>query len=213
MSLQTILNEKKADFERNADEFKKQAFKRGIEHVEQSGVLNKAKQVGDLAPDFTLNNALGKPIALKDHLKKGNVILTWYRGGWCPYCNLTLRALQADLKNFKALGANLIALTPELPDNSISTSKKNELEFEVLSDVGNEIAKAYGTVFKLADEVSEIYNASFGLNTYNGDASNELPIAATYIINEQGKIIYAFLNEDHRTRAEPSELINFLKRS
>ncbi|MEP1487148.1 MAG: peroxiredoxin family protein [Algibacter sp.] len=213
MSLQTILNEKKADFERNADEFKKQAFKRGIEHVKQSGVLNKAKQVGDLAPDFTLNNALGKPIALKDHLKKGNVILTWYRGGWCPYCNLTLRALQADLKNFKALGANLIALTPELPDNSISTSKKNELEFEVLSDVGNEIAKAYGTVFKLADEVSEIYNASFGLNTYNGDASNELPIAATYIINEQGKIIYAFLNEDHRTRAEPSELINFLKKS
>ncbi len=210
-SLKSELDEIKTNFARKADDNKKRAYKEGIESVEKSGIVKTAKQVGDEAPGFTLNNALGKPVSLSEYLKRGKVVLTWYRGGWCPYCNLTLRALQEELSNFKAQGASLIALTPELPDESISTSEKHDLTFEVLSDVGNEIAKKYGVVFQLTDEVAEMYNQSFELNKHNGDKSNELPLAATYIINEKGEIVYAFLDADYRNRSEPSELTEFLK--
>ena len=212
-SLKSKLEEKKAKFELKADDNKKRAYKEGIASVEQSDVISKAKQVGEKAPNFTLNNALGKPVELKDYFKKGKVVLTWYRGGWCPYCNLTLHQLQQELPNFKANGASLIALTPELPDKSISTAEKNDLEFEVLSDIGNKIANEYGIVFKLTDEVAGMYNKSFDMNSYNGDKSNELPLAATYIINENGEIIYSFLDADYRNRAEPSKLTTFLKKN
>ena len=188
-SLKSKLEERKSTFALKADENKKKAYKEGIEYVENSGIVSSAKQVGDVAPDFTLTNALGKSVSLSEYLKKGDVVLTWYRGGWCPYCNLTLHALQEELPNFKAQGASLIALTPELPDNSISTTEKNELEFEVLSDIGNQVAWEYGIVFKLTNEVAKMYNQSFELNNHNGDESNELPLAATYIINQEGKII------------------------
>lgn len=210
-SLKSKLEELKTNFANKADDNKKRAYREGIESVEKSGIVNTAKQVGDKAPDFTLNNALGKPVTLSEYLNKGKVVLTWYRGNWCPYCNLTLHELQEELSNFKAQGANLIALTPELPNESISTSEKHNLQFEVLSDVGNKVAKEYGIVFQLTDEVAEMYNQSFDLNNHNGDESNELPLAATYIINEKGEIVYAFLDADYRHRAEPSELTDFLK--
>ncbi|MEE4260098.1 MAG: peroxiredoxin-like family protein [Bacteroidales bacterium] len=212
-SLKSKLEEKKANFELKADDHKKRAYKEGIESVENSGIVASAKQVGNKAPDFTLNNALGNPVSLSDYLKEGKVVLTWYRGGWCPYCSLTLNALKEELANFKANGATLIALTPELPDESISTSEKHHLQFEVLSDIGNKVAREYGIVFKLTDEVAAMYNQSFELNRYNGDESNELPLAATYIIDEKGEIVYAFLDADYRNRAEPSEITDFLKKN
>lgn len=210
-SLKSKLEQRKVDFSQKANDNKKRAYAEGIESVNKSGIVKTAKQVGDVAPDFTLNNALGQPVKLSDYLKKGKVILTWYRGNWCPYCNLTLHALQEELSNFKAHGANLIALSPELPDESISSSEKHDLEFEVLSDIGNKVAKEYGIVFQLTDEVAGMYNQSFDLNNHNGDESNELPLAVTYIINQEGKIVYAFLDADYRNRAEPSELTDFLK--
>ena len=208
--LQSKLEAKKASFEAKADDNKKRAYKEGIESVEKSRITRTAKQVGQKAPNFVLKNALGKPVELKDYLKKGKVVLTWYRGGWCPYCNMTLNDLQQELANFKKNGANLIALTPELPDKSISTAEKNKLEFEVLSDVGNKVAKQYGIVFKLTDEVAGMYNKAFDMKGYNGDESNELPLAATYIIDENGEIIYAFLDADYRNRAEPSDVVKAL---
>lgn len=210
-TLKSMLDEKKKNFELKADDHKKKIYKEGIESVENSGILDKALKVGDFAPNFTLNNALGESVELYEYLKKGKVVLTWYRGGWCPYCNLTLHQLQLELPEFEANGANLLALTPEVPDKSLSTSEKHDLKFEVLSDIGNEIAREYGIVFKLTNDVADAYNSSFGMNEYNGDESNELPLAATYIINEDGKIVYAFLDADYRNRAEPSELTKFLK--
>ncbi len=213
ISLKEQLDETKAIFEQKADEYKKRVFNEGIDAVAQSGIYNQAKNVGDIAPNFGLKNATGKTVTLQEYLKKGKVVLTWYRGGWCPYCNLTLHQLQQELPNFKAEGANLIALTPELPDNSLNTAEKHNLEFEVLSDVGNEIADQYGIVFKLTEEVADIYNKAFDLLAYNGDESNELPLAATYVIDEKGKIIYAFLDAEYRNRAEPSEITKILKES
>jgi len=209
--LKAQLDQKKANFELKADTSKKRVYREGIESVRNSGILDNALNVGDLAPNFELVNALGDTVELYEQLKMGKVILTWYRGGWSPYCNLTLHELQNELPKFQTLGANLIALTPELPDSSLSTSEKNELKFEVLSDVGNDIARKYRIVFQLTDAVAERYNQSFGLNEYNGDTSNELPLAATYIIQQEGKIVYAFLDADYRNRAEPKDLTRFLQ--
>lgn len=210
-TLKSMLDERKLNFELKADDNKKKIYKEGIESVKESGILDKALNVGDFAPNFKLNNALGEPVELYDYLQKGKVVLTWYRGGWCPYCNLTLHQLQLELPEFEAVGAHLIALTPELPDKSLSTSEKHDLKFEVLSDIGNKIGKEYGIVFKLTNDVANAYNKSFGMNEFNGDESNELPLAATYIINEDGTIIYAFLDADYRNRAEPGELTEILK--
>lgn len=191
---------------------KNQIYADGIASVSSSGILSKALNVGDKAPDFTLNNVLNNPISLYEELENGPVVLTWYRGGWCPYCNITLRYLQEQLPEFKKLNATLLALTPELPDNSLTTAQKNKLEFTVLSDLGNNIGKEYGVVFKLTNEVASIYEASFGLNEKNGNANNELPLAATYVINKNGIIQYAFLSADYRERAEPAEIISVLKK-
>ena len=190
---------------------KKKIYADGITSVANSGVLDSALNVGDKAPNFTLKNALNEAVTLNDQLKNGPVVLTWYRGGWCPYCNITLHALQEKLPEFKQEGATLLALTPELPDNSLSTSEKNNLEFTVLSDIGNTVGKDYGVVYTLTDDVATSYNAGFGLNNVNGDNSNQLPLAATYVINTNGIITYAFLDADYTARAEPLEILSALK--
>lgn len=209
--LQDVLDAKKEAFNEKASEEKKALYAEGIEDVKKSGILEQAKNVGDQAPEFTLKNALGNEVSLQDYLEKGPVVLTWYRGGWCPYCNLTLHRLQEELPNFQAEGANLLALTPELPDSTLSTAEKNELTFEILSDLNNSVAREYGLVFKLIPGVAEAYQTGFGLHEYNGDESDELPLAATYVIDTNGIITYSFLHEDYRNRAEPKEILEALK--
>ncbi len=211
-TLKQQLDEKKSAFELKASNEKKRIYKNGIETIEKSGIIEAALKVGDKAPDFTLKNALSQDISLYKTIQSGPVVLTWYRGGWCPYCNITLAQLQQDLPEFTKMGAQILALTPELPDSSLSTKEKHQLDFEVLSDVGNKVARSFGVVFTLTPEVAEIYQKSFGLHQFNGDSSNELPLAATYIIDSEGIVQYAFLDADYRNRAEPLELINVLKR-
>ena len=213
VNLQSQLDAQKAAWTAKASDELKQIYKRGIQTVIDSGIYDQAKNRGDHAPNFTLQNANNQSVSLADYLAKGPVILTWYRGGWCPYCNLTLRQLQQELPAFKAAGANLLALSPELPDNSLSTAEKHNLEFEVLSDIGNAVARDYGIVFKLIPEVADIYQNSFDMITHNGDDSYELPIAATYIIQSDGTISYAFLDAEYRNRAEPAEILAALEAS
>ncbi len=209
--LQDVLDERRANFNEKATDEKKKVYAEGIQDILDKGILDKAMKVGDTAPNFTLTNATGEAVSLQSYLDKGPVVLTWYRGGWCPYCNLTLARLQEELPNFQAEGANLLALTPEVPDSSISTSEKHELTFEVLSDLDNTVAREYGVVFTLTPDVAEAYQNGFGLHEYNNSESNELPLAATYIINTNGEIVYAFVNEDYRNRAEPKDILTALK--
>lgn len=172
---------------------------------------SKALKVGDKAPNFTLKNALGKKVKLSALLKKGNVVLTWYRGGWCPYCNRALQSWQEALPELKAQGAIFIALTPELPDYSLSTKEKHHLQFEVLTDLNNEVARSYGLVFTLDEATATRYEQGFGLSAYNGNHLNQLPMPATYIIDQKGVIQYAFVNPDYTQRANPEEVIKKLK--
>lgn len=209
--LQEELDEKKANFELKASDEKKKIYAEGLDAVKASGITESALQIGDKAIDFKLKNAKGESVSLYEELKNGPVILTWYRGGWCPYCNITLHYLQEELPNFEKEGASLMALTPESPDSSLSTVEKHELKFAVLSDLNNVIAKKYGIVFTLTPEVAKAYQTSFDLHAYNKSESNELPMAATYIIDQKGIIRYAFLDEDYRNRAEPSDILKALK--
>lgn len=210
MSLKEQLDTYKAGFLERAAKEKIDAFDDGVEAVVKSGIVAKAINVNDQAPDFSLTNALGETVTLSEVLKKGPVVLTWYRGGWCPYCNFTLRSLQEVLPEINSKGASLLALTPELPDLSLSTAEKHALTFEVLSDVNNEVAEKYNIIFELTPEVKKYYDQGFGMLKYNGHDRPELPLAATYVINTDGKVIYAFLDADYRNRAEPSDILEAL---
>ena len=210
ISLQATLDNAKNAWEAKAPDQIKEIYAEGIADVVRQNLIATAKKNDDIAPEFTLTNATGKEVTLSEYLKKGPVVLTWYRGGWCPYCNMTLHYLQEQLSEIQLKGANLLALTPELPDKSMSTAEKHQLQFEVLSDVGNKVAKDYGIVFKLTDDVATSYQNGFYLHGYNGDESNELPLAATYVISQDGSIIYTFLDAEYRNRAEASDIFKAL---
>ncbi len=171
-----------------------------------------ALKVGSKAPHFTLTNALGQNVSLHSLLEQGPVVLTWYRGGWCPHCNIALHSLQEYLPEIEAQSATLVAISPELPDNSLSTQQKNELDFEVLSDQGNQVGKQYNIVYKLSSTKAAIYQAGVGLNKHNGDSSNELPIPATFIINPDGIIVWSYVNSDYKERANPQDIIRELQK-
>jgi peroxiredoxin len=210
MSLRNTLNEMKDNFNAKAPEEKKIAYEDGIKAVKESGVLDNAKNVGDNIPEFILPNSVGKTIKIEEELAKGPVVLTWYRGGWCPYCNLQLSAYQQRLDEIKSKGANLIAISPELPDNSLTTKEKHSLDFLVLTDQDNKIAEKFGIMFDLTSEVEKYYKKSFSFLDYYGTDEGRLPLAVTYVINKTGKITWAYVDPDYRNRAEPDDIIKAL---
>ena len=177
-----------------------------------TGIADNAPKVDDKLANFSLPNQSGTQVTLSDLIAKGPVIVTFYRGGWCPYCNLELKAYQDCLAQITAAGATLVAITPELPDASLDTREKNALQFQVLTDEGNSYAKELGIVFSLADALRPIYQG-FGidLEKYNGTDSFELPLAATYVVDEQGVIISAFVDADYTKRQDPLEVLEALK--
>ncbi|WPU96941.1 redoxin domain-containing protein [Mucilaginibacter sabulilitoris] len=185
-------------------------FTKFIGETDPAEIKSRALKMGETAPDFTLKNALGKAITLSAEIKRGPVILTWYRGGWCPYCNLALAYLQRFLKQFKEAGAELIAITPEKPDETLTIKEKHDLEFEILTDENNEIAKLYGGVHRLNKEVKDFYKDRGVFDHYTDDIQ-EFPVPATYIISPQGTVIYAFVESDYRQRAEPTFIIGAIK--
>ncbi len=193
------------------DEAKK-LFQEKAEELAQSGLAERGLRVGDMAPDFLLPDAWGNPVRLGELLREGPVVLSFYRGGWCPYCNLELRALQQNLPEFQKRGGKLVAISPETPDHSLATMEKNELQFLVLSDRGNRVARKFGLVFALPQELRPYYE-KFGINIpgHNGEYSYEIPIPATYVIDQAQFIRFAFVNTDYRKRPEPTEVLAALQ--
>ena len=178
-----------------------------------SGLAARALKVGDTARDFILPDVHGEPVRLRGLLDAGPVVVVFYRGGWCPYCNLNLRGFQRRLAEFRELGARVVAISPQLPDNSLSTREKDELEFPVLSDVGNKVARQFGIVFQLSDELVALYR-QFGhaLEDFNGaTGSRELPVPATFLINGNGVIRLAHVDVDYTRRLDPDDVIEALK--
>ncbi|GAC1299446.1 MAG: peroxiredoxin-like family protein [Ktedonobacteraceae bacterium] len=173
-----------------------------------SDITKHALQVGEHAPDFTLPDVLGKDVPLATFLAQGPVVLTFYRGEWCPYCNLQLSAYQRILPQIQELGATLVAVSPQTPDHSLSFVEKKGLTFSVLTDAGNRVARAYGLVYKLSDSLHNVYEQlGIILPEYNGDDSQELPISATYIFDQSGTIRTAFVDADFTHRLEPAAIL------
>jgi len=183
-------------------------MKKAIDDLVASDMISKAFKTGDTLPDITLQNAVGKTVSIQDILKEHKVIIAYYRGNWCPYCNLQLRALQQAIPDFEAKGAKLVAIGPETPDNSLTTKEKHELTFEVLSDIDMKVAHSLNLVYKLPSDLQELYK-KFGidLDANQGNENQELPIAATYVVEQDGTISYHFLEEDYKLRADPQEIL------
>lgn len=164
-------------------------------------------RLGSKAPDFTLKDQKGSEINLYQLLKQGPVVLKWYRGGWCPLCNLELKGLADKAAEISGLGASLVAITPELPDKAMTTVEKENLNFSVVSDIDNVVGRTYDLVYKLDAETADKYEKGFGLSQYNGNDKAEVPLPATYIIDQKGIIRYAFVNPDYTKRANVDDVM------
>ena len=208
MNLTQELNQFKAEFKANQPEEIKQVMAQATNDLINSKIAENSPSKGQKLPSFTLPNALGEKVSLDSLLSKGAVVISFYRGGWCPYCNMELRALQQALPEINAKGATLVAISPETPDTSLSTKEKNELSFEVLSDRGNVYAKELGLVFALPESLRPIYN-NFGIDipAHNGDSTFELPLPATYVIAADGTIVYSFADADYTQRLDPNKIV------
>lgn len=210
-SLQAVLDERKASWAANATEETITIYDDGIARIAEAGVVESMKQVGEQAPDFTLPNAVGQDVSLKTLLNDGPVIVVFYRGAWCPYCNLTLAAWQEQLETIQGLGGQLVTISPQLPDYSLTSQEKNALTFPVLSDVGNKVADAFGITTQITPEIIKLWEGKIDLEQHNGDDSAKLPLPATFLIEADGTIRYAHAHPDYRVRAEPSEVIAILR--
>ena len=190
------------------------AMERHITHLSESGIGRQAKQVGDQAPNIVLPDVHGQPFEVTRLLAKGPVIVTFYRGGWCPYCNLELKAYQAVLPRIAAAGASLVAISPEKPDDTVSTTEKNALTFPVLSDVGHQVGKAFGLVYSFTDELRSVYDGfKLDIPDKNGTPDDwSLPLAATYVIGTDGRILFADTSVDYRRRTDPLDVLQVLER-
>lgn len=190
----------------------KEAFEQGVRDVDALGLIKTSVQVGQKAPGFELPNATGTTTKLADMLAKGPVVVTFYRGGWCPYCNVQLDAMAQRMPEMKALGASVLAISPELPEKARVTKERGNLPFDVLSDHGNEVAGKFGISYELPEVVKGKLKGRVDFEAYNGaDVGAELPLAATYVIAPDGTVAWSYVESDYRTRAEPEDVVAALK--
>jgi peroxiredoxin len=216
MSLQDRLDTLKADFEAGRFPLKPSAqdletMRRATAELIASGQAQRALQTGDRAPEFTLNAPDGKPVSSRELLNSGPLVASFYRGVWCPYCNMELQALAAVLPEIAARGASLVAISPQTAANSRKSQRDNKLSFPILSDTGSEVANAFGIRFPLTDYLIETYKRfKNDLPAFNADPSWVLPMPARYVIGMDGVIAYAEVNPDYTHRPDPSELLPIL---
>lgn len=190
---------------------KKKVMDQALENLKKSNIEDKVIKVGKKIPDVSLVNAQGKKVKLSDLRKKGPVIITFYRGSWCPYCNAQLSNFQQNLVEFQKKGAQLVAVTPEKPDLSVLLAENKKLEFEILHDKDNKFASKLGLVFGVTRELKEIYQ-QFGidLEKSQGNADWKLPVPATFIVGKDGKIFYEFVDADYTKRASAEDILSAL---
>ena len=192
--------------------FAQALFEKLIRDLKAEGLEGKAVQVGDEIPAFSLPDALGNLVTSGELLTRGPLVIVFYRGAWCPFCNLELRALQESLPDIQSLGGQLVAISPMTPDNSLSLAEKHHLQFPVLSDRGLKVADEFGLVYSLPLEMRGFFQkAGIDLTNYNGDGSWKLPMPATYVTDHDG-IVVSRVSADWRERLDPLEIISALQK-
>jgi peroxiredoxin len=218
MALQDRLDALKADFESGRFPLKPsrealETMHRGTAELIESAQAQRARKAGDTAPEFTLLDPDGKPVSSRESLAKGPLVVSFYRGVWCPYCNLELQALQAALPEITSRGASLVAISPQTAPNSRKSQRDNKLGFPILSDVKSQVANAFGIRFALQDDLIDLYKSfKNDLPAVNDDPSWVLPMPSRYVIGTDGIIAYSEVNPDYTQRPDPSELLPVLDR-
>ncbi len=168
-------------------------------------------KAGDKAPMFTATDNNGKSFSLETALKKGDVVLMFYRGQWCPYCNKQMSQMNDSLSMITAKGATVVAISPEIQENVVKTIEKTKASFPVISDVKMKIMKDYQVNFNVPQATIDRYkNFGIDFNQVNGENGANLPVPATYVIGKDGKIKYVFFNPDYRKRASVKEIASYL---
>ncbi|CNG23730.1 Peroxiredoxin [Mycobacterium tuberculosis] len=192
----------------NRPEDAKAAINRAFADIGEQGLVP-GLAIGDRAPDFELPDARGGRVRLADRLATGPVVLTFYRGSWCPYCNLELRAYQSRLDEFAAQDASLIAVSPQAPDDAMSMSEKNALEYDVLSDVEQRVLDAYRIRFDLPAGITAhmLDSTLAALAKQQPDGHYSLPVPATFVLDRQGTVRARHVSMAYRTRMEPDEAL------
>jgi peroxiredoxin len=218
MALQDRLDALKADFESGRFPLKPsrealETMHRGTAELIESAQAQRARKAGDTAPEFTLLDPDGKPVSSRELLAKGPLVVSFYRGVWCPYCNLELQALQAALPEITSRGASLVAISPQTAPNNRKSQRDNKLGFPILSDVKSQVANAFGIRFALQDDLIDLYKSfKNDLPAFNDDPSWVLPMPSRYVIGTDGIIAYSEVNPDYTQRPDPSELLPVLDR-
>ncbi|HLZ64681.1 MAG TPA: peroxiredoxin-like family protein [Aliidongia sp.] len=219
MSLQAKLDAFKADFEAGKPPYSVpraviDVMHRATKELIASDAAAQALKVGDKAPAFTLKDPDGNEVSSLALLQNGPLVVSFYRGVWCPYCNMELQALQAALPEFQRQGASLVAISPQTPVNSRKSVRQNNLGFPILSDTHNDVAAAFGLRFALPDYLVELYkNLKNDLPNFNGDDSWTLPMPGRFVIGQDGTVLYAEVNPDYTRRPEPEDMIPALKQA
>jgi peroxiredoxin len=160
------------------------------------------------AQDFILMDSHGRPVRLQSLLERGPAVISFYRGGWCPYCNIELSEFQQALPEIELLGASLVAISPELPGDALATEQKNRLTFPVLSDVGNIVAKRFGIVRKPTAQLLALYRKS----QHRREGPSEFPIPSVFVIDQTRSIRMAYLEKDFRQHMAPAMAVGALKK-
>jgi peroxiredoxin len=219
MSLQAKLDAFKADFEAGKPPYSVprpviETMHRATAELIASGAASRAKRAGDVAPSFSLGDPDGNVISSEDLLKKGPLVVSFYRGVWCPYCNMELQALESAKPQFDKYGASLVAISPQTAPNSRKSVRQNKLSFPILSDVKGKVGAAFGLRFELPDYLIELYKSlKNDLPAFNDDPGWTLPMPARYVIGQDGTILYSEVNPDYTHRPEPEEMIPVLQRA
>lgn len=217
MTLQEKLDAFKGDFEAGKPPYNVpysviETMHRATAELIASGAAGRALKAGDKMPAFTLNDPDGKPVSSRDLLAHGPLVVSFYRGVWCPYCNMELQALQEALPAFEKLGASLIAISPQTSVNSRKSVRQNELSFPILSDEHNDVAAAFGLRFAMPDYLVDLYkDLKNDLPSFNGDDSWTLPMPGRFVIGQDGVILYAEVNPDYTRRPEPADMLPALR--
>ncbi len=219
MSLQDRLDAFKADFQAGKPPYNVppsviHTMHRATAELIASGAAQNALKAGNPAPTFRLNAPDGHPVSSAELLREGPLVVTFYRGVWCPYCNLELQALQAALPDIRAAGARVLAISPQVAANSRKSVRQNALEFPILSDPHNDVAAAFGLRFELQDYLVELYQSlKNDLPAFNGDPSWTLPMPARYVIAPDDTIVYAEVNPDYTRRPDPAEMLPAIRKA
>ncbi|SIO64911.1 peroxiredoxin-like family protein [Paraburkholderia phenazinium] len=219
MSLQDKLDAFRADFKAGKPPFHAPpeihpVMERATAELIASGQAGRAIKAGDRAPHFNLKDQNGNDVSSAALLVKGPLVVTFYRGVWCPYCNIELQAINEVLPEIQAYGANIVAISPQTPVNSRKSVRTNELGFPVLSDVNGQTGADFGLRFALPDYLVELYkNLKNDLPAFNNDPSWTLPMPARYVIGQDGIVLYSEVNPDYTRRPDPSDMFPVLEKA